>query len=124
MSVAIKRVYEPASTRDGFRVLVDRIWPRGISKAKAKIDLWLREIGPSTALRKWFQHDPARWKTFASRYRAELRGKGELLASLRERAKRGRITLVYSARDERFNQAVVLRDVLGRRRRARRTRPS
>jgi uncharacterized protein YeaO (DUF488 family) len=112
MSLAIKRIYEPAGSRDGFRVLVDRLWPRGMSKAKARVDLWLRDIGPSTALRRWFNHDPARWKTFAARYRAELRSKGPLLTPLKQRARRGRVTLLYSAREERFNQAVVLKAFL------------
>ena len=112
MSLAVKRVYEPAAKADGFRVMVDRLWPRGISKANAHIDLWLREIGPSTALRKWFNHDPDRWKTFCTRYHAELRGKADLLAPLKQQARRGRVTLHYSARDERFNQAVALQTYL------------
>ena len=112
MSIAIKRIYEPATNNDGFRVLVDRLWPRGVSKWNAYIDLWLREIGPSTALREWFNHDPARWKTFCTRYWAELRKKPDLLALLKQQARRGPVTLLYSARDERFNQAVVLQAVL------------
>ena len=109
MGVAIKRVYESLSPRDGFRVLVDRVWPRGVAKAKARIDLWLREIAPSTALRRWFRHDPARWKTFCARYRGELREKADLLDLLRERARRGPVTLLYSARDKKFNQAAALK---------------
>ena len=111
-SIALKRIYEPATKTDGFRVLVDRLWPRGVSKADARIDLWLRDIGPSKALRQWFNHDPARWKMFCSRYQDELREKTELLMSLKEQARRGRVTLLYSTRDERFNQAVVLRNFL------------
>ena len=110
--IVLKRIYEPATSKDGVRVLVDRLWPRGISKAKARIDLWLRDIAPSTSLRKWFSHDPARWKTFCNRYGAELKKKHHLLALLRERARNEPITLLYSARDERFNQAVALRTVL------------
>ncbi len=114
MAIAIKRVYEPAEQTDGYRVLVDRIWPRGVSKEAAHIDEWLQEIAPSTTLRKWFNHDPARWETFRTRYLVELREKSDLLASLAVRAKKGRVTLLYSARDEQFNQAVVLRDCLGK----------
>jgi uncharacterized protein YeaO (DUF488 family) len=110
--ITLKRIYEPATSKDGIRVLVDRLWPRGISKANARIDLWLRDIAPSTSLRKWFNHDPARWKTFCGRYRAELKKKDRLLSLLRERAKGEPLTLLYSARDERFNQAVALRTVL------------
>lgn len=109
MRVAIKRVYESVSPRDGFRVLVDRVWPRGVAKAQARIDLWLREIAPSTALRRWFRHDPARWKTFCARYREELREKTDLLDLLHERARRGPVTLLYSARDKEFNQAAALK---------------
>jgi uncharacterized protein YeaO (DUF488 family) len=110
--IALKRIYEPATSKDGVRVLVDRIWPRGISKANARMDLWLREIAPSTSLRNWFNHDPARWKTFCRRYGAELKKKPHLLSLLRERARNEPITLLYSARDVRFNQAVALRTVL------------
>lgn len=108
MKIAIKRIYEPAAAKDGFRVLVDRLWPRGVSKAKARIDLWLREIGPSNELRKWFNHDPVKWKEFCARYRAELRAKTDLLALLQEKARRGPVTLLYSAQDSRFNQAAAL----------------
>jgi uncharacterized protein YeaO (DUF488 family) len=93
-------------------VLVDRLWPRGISKADAKLDLWLRDIGPSTALRKWFNHDPARWDEFRCRYHAELKEKTALLATLQQQAKTGLVTLLYSAKDEQHNQAVALRSVL------------
>lgn len=112
MKVSIKRIYEPPAKSDGFRVLVDRLWPRGLSKEAAPIDLWLREIGPSTALRKWFNHDPARWAEFCRRYQAELAENMDLLSSLIKEAQTKPITLLYSAKDERHNQAVVLRSVL------------
>src|SRR5262245_19900114 len=112
MRIAIKRIYEPAARQDGFRVLVDRLWPRGISREKARIDLWLREIAPSNELRRWFNHDPKKWKIFYSRYRAELREKRDLITSLKQQAQRGRVTLLYSAQDEEFNQAVALRQFL------------
>ncbi len=110
MGIAIKRVYEPFERTDGYRVLVDRIWPRGVSKDAAHVDEWLQEIAPSTTLRQWFNHDPSRWETFRARYLVELQEQSERLASLAARAKKGRVTLLYSARDEQFNQAVVLRD--------------
>jgi uncharacterized protein YeaO (DUF488 family) len=110
--IFVKRVYEPAAKSDGFRLLVDRLWPRGLSKENAHIDLWLREIGPSTALRKWFNHDPARWAEFQRRYDAELKEKATLLATIKKHAKTKPVTLLYSAKDEQHNQAVVLRSVL------------
>jgi uncharacterized protein YeaO (DUF488 family) len=106
--LAIKRVYEPAEPADGTRVLVDRLWPRGVSKAEARVDLWLKEVAPSAALRKWFNHDPARWEEFRKRYGAELDGNPEDLQHLRELARHGKVTLVYSAHDEAHNQAVAL----------------
>ena len=112
MTIAIKRIYEPAIQADGFRVLVDRLWPRGVAKATAQIDLWLPEIGPSATLRQWFNHDPVRWKLFCERYHAELGEKSDLLAPLQRQARRGRVTLLYSARDEQFNQAVALQTYL------------
>lgn len=110
--VRLKRAYETPDRRDGRRILVDRLWPRGISKAGARIDLWLKELAPSTELRKWFGHDPARWDGFRRLYAEEIHGNAELLAHLRELAREGPVTLVYSARDEVHNDAVVLRDVL------------
>jgi uncharacterized protein YeaO (DUF488 family) len=110
--IAIKRVYDAPEKSDGFRVLVDRVWPRGVSKDKAAVDLWMKEIGLSTELRKWFGHDPARWDEFRARYREELAAKGDLLDELRGHAEKGRLTLVYSARDEAHNQAVVIREML------------
>lgn len=106
--ILVKRVYEPAAESDGFRVLVDRLWPRGISKADAKLDLWLKDIGPSTVLRIWFNHDPARWKEFQCRYHAELKEKTTFLAIITEQAKTRPVTLLYSAKDEQHNQAVAL----------------
>jgi len=107
--IKAKRVYEQASEQDGFRILVDRLWPRGVSKEKAKIDLWLREIAPSSELRKWFAHDPKKWEEFKNRYKAELRDKHDLLSRINE-AERDRttVTLLYSARDEEHNNAVAL----------------
>lgn len=110
--VIIKRAYEPPSPRDGTRVLVDRLWPRGVKKADAGISQWMKEIAPSTELRKWFGHDPARWDEFRRRYKAELTKKRELVGRLRELAREGPLTLVYSAHDEAHNQAVVLRETL------------
>ena len=110
--VTIKRVYEPPSPNDGTRILVDRLWPRGVKKAGAGISQWMKEIAPSTELRQWFGHDPARWEAFRRRYKVELTGKRELLGRLRELAREGPLTLVYSAHDEAHNQAVVLREVL------------
>lgn len=113
--IVLKRAYEPAEPGDGSRVLVDRLWPRGVSKADAKLDAWMKAIAPSAELRTWFGHDPARWDEFRVRYRRELDAHRDLLADLRARARRGRLTLVYSARDEAHNDAVVLRArLLGR----------
>lgn len=115
MKTLVKRVYEPAAKADGFRVLVDRLWPRGLSKEDAHIDLWLRDIGPSTALRKWFNHDPARWTEFCRRYRDELREKKAGLATIIEHGKTRPVTLLYSAKDEQHNQAVALQSYLVKR---------
>lgn len=112
MSISVKRVYESPASSDGKRVLVDRIWPRGMTKEKAKIDLWLKEVAPSTDLRKWFGHDPERWSEFRKRYRAELKN-NPALAELRKMAHQGKLTLVYAARDEERNNALVLRDIIG-----------
>ena len=108
----LKRAYEPPSAGDGVRVLVDRLWPRGLRKSDAAIDRWLKEIAPSTELRRWFGHDPRRWAEFRRRYRAELSHKRELLNELRTVAHREPVTLVYAARDQQHNEAVVLRDLL------------
>lgn len=113
-SVRLKRAYEPADESDGYRVLVDRLWPRGVSKAKAHLDLWMKDIAPSTELRRWFGHDPARWDEFERRYRVELAepDQSQLVTALVDRAKHGPLTLVYGARDTLHNEAVVLREVV------------
>lgn len=111
--IKIKRVYEASTGADGFRVLIDRLWPRGLTKEKARVDLWLKEIAPSAELRKSFGHDPNKWRRFQDRYRKELNGKRELieqLASLEREHKT--VTLVYGAKDERHNDAVVLLESL------------
>lgn len=110
-SIHIKRVYEAPSEADGQRVLVDRIWPRGVSKAEADLTLWLKEVAPTTELRKWFGHDPARWAEFRKRYRAELDG-NPAVEKLRALAAKGKLTLLYGAHDAEHNQAVVLADYL------------
>lgn len=109
----VKRIYEVAQPADGYRVLVDRIWPRGMSKETAHIDLWMKEIAPSDQLRKWFGHDPRRWTEFQKRYREELRKKTELIKQLHQLEQEHRkVTLVFSARDEQHNQAVALQGIL------------
>ena len=110
--IRLRRAYDPPVPEDGHRVLVDRIWPRGITKEAARIDAWLREVAPSGELRRWFGHDPARWPEFRRRYRGELEANPEALAPLLAAARQDTLTLVYGARDERHNQAVVLREVL------------
>ncbi len=110
--VQIKRVYDERSPSDGYRVLVDRLWPRGIRKEDAAIDDWLRDLAPSTELRKWFGHDPDRWREFRKRYRAELRRRTAPLKALRQRAAHQRVTLIYSARDTRLNQAAVIKEFI------------
>jgi uncharacterized protein YeaO (DUF488 family) len=111
----LKRIYDVAERSDGYRVLVDRIWPRGVSREKAGIDLWMKQIAPSDQLRKWFAHDAKRWIEFQKRYRDELRAKAALTEQLRELEKRHHtVTLIYSARDDRHNQAVALCAVLQR----------
>ena len=106
-----KRVYEPAAKDDGYRVLVDRLWPRGLTKEKAHVDLWLKEVAPSTELRNWFQHDPEKWPEFQKRYRSEL--KPEALESLRKLEKQHKsVTLLYGAKSEERNQAVALLNIL------------
>ncbi len=111
-NVRLKRAYEPPAADDGTRVLVDRLWPRGVKKETAAIDHWVKELAPSTDLRKWFGHDPERWEEFRLRYAAEIRAHPQELERLRELARQGPVTLVYAARDELHNDAVVLRDVL------------
>jgi len=111
-NVQLKRAYEPPDKKDGTRILVDRLWPRGVSKEEASLDEWIKEIAPSADLRTWFGHEPRRWAEFRKRYRAELAEHSEMLKDLRRRAREGPITLVYSARDEVHNDAVVLRNVI------------
>ncbi len=111
-AIHIKRAYEAPSPDDGTRILVDRLWPRGLKKSDAAISRWMKEIAPSTPLRKWFGHDPNRWEEFRRRYSAELAQKTQLMSDLRSAARKGPVTLIYSARDPQHNQAVVLRDAL------------
>ncbi|CAK7258727.1 MULTISPECIES: DUF488 domain-containing protein [unclassified Shinella] len=111
MPVAIKRIYDEADPANGTRILVDRLWPRGLSKQKAGFDLWMKDVAPSSALRKWFNHQPERWPEFQARYREELQG-NPALEDLRERAEAGTVTLLYGARNREFNHAAVLADVL------------
>jgi uncharacterized protein YeaO (DUF488 family) len=111
-NVRLKRAYERPAPADGTRILVDRLWPRGVTKAAAAIDQWVKDLAPSTDLRKWFGHDPARWQEFRRRYAAELRERAGEIRALRGQAKQGPVTLVYSAHDEAHNDAVVLRDIL------------
>jgi uncharacterized protein YeaO (DUF488 family) len=114
--IAIKRAYHPPSRTDGVRILVDRLWPRGVKKEDAHVEKWIRELGPSNELRRFFGHDPARWQEFRKRYLAELKRPeaASLLAELIEIARKGTLTLVYSAKDQEHNQAAVLREVLDR----------
>jgi uncharacterized protein YeaO (DUF488 family) len=111
-TITIKRVYEPRAKSDGARVLVDRLWPRGVSKSAAQIDLWLKEIAPSDALRKWFGHEPSKWNEFRKRYFGELEKRPEAVAQLRHFVSKGKVTLVYGAKDKRHNNAVALKGYL------------
>ncbi len=110
MSVQLKRVYEPPGKSDGARVLVERLWPRGVSKQKAKLALWARELAPSTELRKWFDHEPARWEEFKARYFAELDARREALEPLLALTSAGPVTFVFASREEKLNNAVALRE--------------
>ena len=112
MDVRLKRAYEPAAASDGYRVLIDRLWPRGVSREKARLDEWARELAPSTELRRWFAHDPARFEEFRRRYTEELAAQEPKLRELRRRAREGTLTLVYGARDTEHNDAVVLAEIL------------
>jgi len=111
-NIQIKRAYEEPDREDGTRILVDRLWPRGLTKEKARVDLWLKDVAPSTDLRKWFAHDPAKWAEFRSRYEEELKGKKEELSLLRQEVAKGTVTLVYGAKDQQHNEAVILQNVL------------
>jgi uncharacterized protein YeaO (DUF488 family) len=110
--IRLKRAYDEPSKRDGLRILVERLWPRGVRKEQAAIDLWLKELAPSTELRKWFSHDPEKWEGFRKRYRSELQQKGDLLLLLKRRTTEGLVTFVYAAHDEKRNSAVVLKEFL------------
>ena len=110
--INLKRAYEKPSKDDGERILVERLWPRGLTKMKAKIDLWLKDVAPSTELRRWFGHDPKKWDEFRTRYQNELKNKDELIKLLKRKAKNGTITLIYAARDEEHNGALVLKGFL------------
>lgn len=112
MDVRVKRVYEPAERSDGYRILIDRLWPRGVSHDRAKLDAWEKDLAPSAALRTWFGHQPDLFDEFRRRYVAELRGHRSLLSELRQRARRGTLTLLYAARDPEHNDAVVLAEVI------------
>ena len=119
MEVRLKRAYEPPAASDGYRVLVDRLWPRGVRREEARLDEWARELAPSAEMRRWFGHDPERFEEFRRRYTDELAGQEEKLRELRRRAREGALTLVYSARDVEHNDAVVLAEILRRGRRSR-----
>jgi uncharacterized protein YeaO (DUF488 family) len=111
-NINLKRAYEESEAVDGTRILVDRLWPRGLKKDVAAIDLWAKDLAPTTELRKWFGHDPGRWAEFKHRYTAELRDRTERLDELRKLARHGPITLIYAARDQEHNEAVIIRDML------------
>jgi uncharacterized protein YeaO (DUF488 family) len=111
--IRVKRVYEEPAKEDGYRILVDRLWPRGLTKERARVDLWIKEIAPSDALRKWYGHEPEKWPEFEKRYRAELAKKKELLAEIERLEKEhGKVTLLFGRKDEKQNQAVVLASIL------------
>jgi len=110
MTIRIKRVYEARATQDGRRVLVDRLWPRGLSKADAKIDYWPKDLAPSTELRKWYGHDPEKWKQFKRRYFAELKGKPDEVRSLLDYVRGSKVTFLFGSKEERLNNAVALKE--------------
>jgi len=114
MFFKIKRVYEKPDKEDGVRILVDRLWPRGLKKEKAKVDIWIKEIAPSTELRKWFAHDPDKWEGFIKRYRQELKKNKEQVSLLKDHLKKGTVTLVYAAKDEEHNEAIVLKEMFSK----------
>lgn len=114
MKIRIKRVYDEPTKDDGIRILVDRLWPRGLTKQKAGINLWLKDIAPSTALRKWFAHDPEKWKEFIKRYHEELKENPEQVKILEEQLRKDTVTLVYGAKDEEHNEALVLKELFSR----------
>jgi uncharacterized protein YeaO (DUF488 family) len=110
--IGVKRIYDAGSPRDGKRILVDRLWPRGVKKDEAAIDEWLKEVAPSDALRKWFGHDPSKWLEFKKRYKKELGAKHEVVEQLRRQSRHGAVTLLYAAKDNEHNNAVVLKEVI------------
>jgi len=112
VTIKLKRVYEAPAKADGTRILVDRLWPRGLSKEKAHVDLWLKEVAPSTELRTWFAHDPAKWAEFQTRYHAELKQNPDQIALLKQALAKGPATLLYGAKDEEHNEAIVLQKLL------------
>ena len=112
MIIRLKRVYEEPSESDGTRILVDRLWPRGLAKERAKVDVWLKEIAPSTELRKWFNHEPVKWPEFKKRYQAEISNNTEALAALERHLANEKVTIVYGAKDEEHNDAVVIKQYL------------
>ena len=114
MSIKVKRIYDEYSSSDGYRVLVDRLWPRGVAKAGSHIDLWLKDVAPSTALRQWFDHDASKWTEFVSRYQRELNGSIAIQQLIALKNQHKTITLLYSAKNEKFNQAVALLKMLGK----------
>lgn len=110
MSINLKRIYELPAKEDGYRILVDRLWPRGFTKEKASPDLWLKEIAPSTELRKWFGHDPEKWKEFQKRYREELKENKEAVDNLKDYIRKGKVTILYGTKDKEHNEARVIKD--------------
>ncbi|MCJ7457969.1 MAG: DUF488 family protein [candidate division Zixibacteria bacterium] len=106
----VKRVYEEPAKEDGFRILIDRLWPRGLTKERAKVDLWLKDIAPSDALRKWYGHDPKKWLEFKHRYFSELKDKKESLDLIESKAKKGTVTILFGSKEERFNNAMALKE--------------
>jgi len=112
MNIQLKRIYEAGSKEDGYRILVDRLWPRGFTKEKAALDLWLKEIAPSNELRKWFGHDPDKWKEFQKKYRQELKQNKEAVEILKNYIQKGNVTLLYAAKDEEHNEAQVIKDFI------------
>jgi len=122
MAIAVKRVYEPPAADDGLRVLIDRLWPRGLSKAAASVDLWAKELSPSNALRKWYGHEPTKWPEFKRRYRAELAQSADALKALATQAARRKVTLLFGSKEPRLNNAYALKEIL--RSRARSVKPA
>jgi uncharacterized protein YeaO (DUF488 family) len=114
MEIKLKRVYEESAKEDSTRILVDRLWPRGLTKQKANVDIWLKEVAPSTELRKWFHHDPEKWEEFKKRYFLELKNKKEQIEVLKKQLRNGTVTLVYGEKDEEHNEAIVLKELLSR----------